>query len=76
MEPRKNTAMMTGTLFLPTSEGKTTADNNRKEDARLLYMMELASSRLPWSGCFATIYNGNRDDFFARDVRRNFTASF
>ncbi len=48
-----------------------TSDNNRKKDARLLYMMVLASSRLPRTMELRTFICGNRDDFFAVDVRRN-----
>ena len=48
-----------------------TADNNRKEDARLLYMMELASCSCPRSGCSAIIYGGQEHDFFAVDVSCN-----
>jgi len=42
---------------------------NRKEDARLLYMMELASCSCPKTGCSAIIYGGQEHDFFAVDVR-------
>jgi len=37
--------------------------NNRKKDARLLYVMELASSRFaaPWMA--SNIYSGKRRDF-------------
>ena len=48
-----------------------TADNNRKEDARLLYIMELASCSCPRSGCSAIIYGGQEHDFFAGHVSRN-----
>jgi hypothetical protein len=38
----------------------------------ILYMMELASSRLPlYHGCFARSKCGNQDDFFAVDVSCN-----
>ncbi len=48
------------------------ADNNRKKDARLLYMMELASSQLPlYHGCYAILISGKRDDFFAGHVSCN-----
>jgi len=41
------------------------AHNKRKKDARLLYMMELASSRLPLHrGCCAIIQSGKLDDLF------------
>ncbi len=45
--------------------------NNRKEGARLLYMMELASCSCPQSGCFTIIDSGQEHDFFAVDVRRH-----
>ena len=48
-----------------------TPANNRKKDARLLYMMELASSRLPQALELCTFVSGNRDDFFAVDVMRH-----
>ena len=47
------------------------AHNNRKEDARLLYMMELASCSCPQFGCFAFICSGQEDNFFAGHVMRN-----
>ncbi len=50
---------------------RATATNNRKKDARLLYMMELASSRLPRAMELCTFVGGNRDDFFLQDVMRN-----
>ena len=47
------------------------AHNIRKKDAQLLYMMELASSRLPQALELRTPVRGNRDDFFANHVMRN-----
>jgi hypothetical protein len=48
------------------------AANNRKEDAQLLYMMVLASSRLPlYHGYFAKFICSNRDGFSAVDVMRH-----
>jgi hypothetical protein len=44
------------------------AYNNRKKDARSLYMMELASSRLPQALELRAFVGGNRDDRFAVDV--------
>jgi hypothetical protein len=48
--------------------------NNRKEDARLLYMMELASSRFGALVELRTFMAPKRDDFFAVDVRRHAAA--
>ncbi len=62
---------MSNSLLLPRASQRT--DNNRKEDAHLLYIMVFASS------CFAapielrTSIASKRGDFFAVDVRRNAT---
>ncbi len=50
---------------------KTTSPNNRKKDARLLYMIELASSRFAASWMPCNIFSGKRDNFFAVDVSCN-----
>ena len=44
------------------------ADNNRKKDARLLYIVALASSRFAALFELRTFMASKRDDFFAMDV--------
>jgi hypothetical protein len=58
--------------FCSSNDGTATATNNRKKEAHHGTYIEFASSRLPLHhGCYARFISGNRDDFFAVDVRRH-----
>ncbi len=53
------------------SNPRATSDNNRKEDAHLLYFMVFASSCFAAPAELRTFIASKRDDFFAVDVIRN-----